>query len=116
MNQEMKNKREELKALSAGFKMLIKEGAIDSVNQGLANYYAEQGHTVLKSYKRWTEEGYQVKRGSKALLMWGEPRAYGKQEDKATKEGNEKEETFFPLAYVFSNLQVEQSETATQRR
>lgn len=107
MNQEMKNKREELKALSAGYKMLVKEGAIESVNEGLAMYYAEQGHSTLKSYRQWKEDGYQVKRGSKALLMWGQPKTYGKQEEQASKPDEEKEKEFFPLAYVFSNLQVE---------
>lgn len=106
MNPEIKQKREELKALSQGFKMLIKEGAINTVNEGLANFYAEQGHTTLNSYRRWKEAGFQVKKGSKALLLWGEPKAYGKQEEQqATEEENK--ETFFPLAFVFSNLQVE---------
>lgn len=109
MNQKMKHKREELKAISAGFKMLIKEGAIDSVNEGLATYYAEQGHTTLKTFKQWKEEGFKVKKGSKALLMWGQPKNYNKKEDAPKKEG-EKEEQFFPLAYVFSNLQVEPGE------
>jgi hypothetical protein len=40
MHPEIQQKREELKALSAGFKILLKEGAIGSVNEGLANYYA----------------------------------------------------------------------------
>ena len=106
MNEEIKNKREHLKALSAGFKMLVKEGAIDSVNTGLVQYYAELGHTTIKSYRRWKEEGFQVKRGSKALLLWGEPKPIHKQEE-PPKHG-EKEDSFFPLAYVFSNLQVEQ--------
>jgi hypothetical protein len=106
MTQEMKNKREELKALSAGYKILVKQGAIDSINEGLAMYYAELGHKVLKSYRRWKEEGFQVKRGSKALLMWGEPQKLRKQEE--TKPEDKKEPEFFPLAYVFSNLQVEQ--------
>ncbi len=103
---EMKAKREELKALSAGYKLLIKEGAISSINEGLAMYYAELGHKVLKSYRRWKEAGYQVKRGSKALLMWGEPKPIKKGEEPQATE--EQEEHFFPVAYVFSNLQVEQ--------
>lgn len=41
---KMNNNRETLKQLSAGFKMLVKEGAIDSINTGLLNYYAEMGH------------------------------------------------------------------------
>jgi hypothetical protein len=109
MHPEIKQKREELKALSQGFKLLIKEGAIGSVNEGLANYYAEQGHKILHSYRRWKEQGFQVKKGSKALLMWGEPRMYGKQQEQQASE-EENKETWFPLAYVFSNLQVEQAQ------
>jgi hypothetical protein len=104
MNQEMKNKRDELKAISQGFKPLVKEGAIGSVNEGLENYYREQGHADLKSYNRWKEAGFQVKKGMKALLLWGEPKPI-KKAGVEVKEGEE--ESFFPLSYVFSNLQVE---------
>lgn len=38
--------------------------------------------------------------------MWGEPKQYGKQEEQQATE-DENKETWFPLAYVFSNLQVE---------
>lgn len=38
MNPEIKQKREELKGLSQGFKILIKEGAINSVNEGLCQF------------------------------------------------------------------------------
>lgn len=106
MTPEMKAKRQELKDLSAVYSMMVREGAIGTVNEGLSMYYAEQGHTTLKSYKQWQADGFQVKKGSKALLMWGEPKPLRKVEDQPKQEG-EKEETFFPLAYVFSNLQVE---------
>lgn len=105
MTDTMRAKREELKSLSAGFQMLIKEGAIGSINEGLANYYAELGHTTLKSYRRWKEEGFQVKRGSKALLLWGEP--LERRTDEPQTEEEKKKQPFFPVAYVFSNLQVE---------
>ena len=122
MNPEIKAKREQLKAISKGFQMLVKEGAIDSVNTGLAQYYAEQGHTTLNSYRKWKEQGFQVKQGSKALLMWGEPQPLKKSGSTVSptstpkKEGEEQEETFFPLAYVFSNLQVEPIVTAQMKR
>lgn len=106
MNPEIKQKREELKALSAGFKILLKEGAIGSINEGLANYYAEQGHKILHSYRQWKEQGFQVKKGSKALLMWGEP-VKKKEDEQPLQNGEEKKEPFYPLAFLFSNLQVE---------
>jgi len=118
MTEQIKAKREELKAISAPFKMLVKEGAIGSINEGLANYYAEQGHTILYSYNKWKEQGFQVKKNSKALLMWGEPQPLKKKtEDNVSKsENKEDEDTFFPLAYVFSNLQVEPIETKQMKQ
>lgn len=108
MNDNIKQKREQLKAISTPFKLLIKEGAIGSINEGLANYYAEMGHTTLKSLKKWNEEGFKVKRGSQALLMWAEPKPINKKNEVIKNETNkEDEELFFPLAYLFSNLQVE---------
>ncbi len=108
MTQEMKTKREELKGISNPLKVLIKNGVYASVNDALVDIYRKQGHTELHSYKQWKERGFQVKRGSKALLLWGEPRNGGKQEKPEKKdEGNEDEYKFFPLAYVFSQLQVE---------
>lgn len=112
MTQELKQKREELKALSAGYQVMVRSGQFSSVNEGLAYYYAELGHKVLKSYRQWQEEGYQVKRGSKALLLWGSPlRNNGKDEaQKNEPEASGDDYKFFPLAYVFSNLQVEPME------
>jgi N-terminal domain of anti-restriction factor ArdC len=86
-----------------------------SVNAGLATYYAEQGHTIINSYKRWKEQGYQVKKGSKALLLWGEPKPIKKKGEQPPKKEGE-EDTFFPLAYVFSNLQVEPLVTPAMKR
>lgn len=101
-------KRAELKALSRVIKMAVKEGIFESVNEGLADAYAQEGHTTLKSYRRWKEEGYQVKRGSKALLLWGEKRGKETREPAPEEKPGENEGyEFFPLAYVFSNLQVE---------
>ena len=103
----MQQKRQELKAISAGYQILVKQGAIDSVNEGLAMYYRELGHHTIKSYRRWREEGYQVKKGSKALLMWGEPKNIKKHEEKKPDAEQNGKADFFPVAYVFSNLQVE---------
>jgi hypothetical protein len=120
MTQEFKQKREQLKSISSPFKILIKEGAIGSINEGLANYYREQGHLQLNSYKRWLEQGFQVKKGSSALLMWGEPKPINKgieiKTPHTTPKKDGEEDTFFPLAYVFSNLQVEPIETQLMKR
>ena len=117
MTLEMKTKREELKGISRGLQNAVKNGVFSTVNAGLVAMYAEQGHTEINSYRQWKEKGFQVKRGSKALLLWGEPRNGGKQEKPEKKEGEETDEfKFWPLAYVFSQLQVEPIETALMKR
>lgn len=99
-------KRQALKELSKVVKIAIKEGIYNSVNEGLADIYAQDGHTELKSFNRWKESGFHVKKGEKALLLWGEKRkATGSPE--VYKEPDEYE--FFPVAYVFSNKQVEKN-------
>jgi len=103
MTQEMKTKRQALKELSAAVKAAVKEGAYNSVNEGLADCYKQQGHTELRSFKRWLETGFVVRKGEKALLLWGEPR---KSQPQEKQEGKDEYE-FFPVAYVFSEKQVE---------
>lgn len=113
MTEEMKAKRQALKDLSAAFKILVKEGVYNTVNEGLANYYATEGHTELKSYRQWKQNGYQVKKGSTALLFWGEPLDKHKKTETATDStSDEKKEAFYPLAYVFSQKQVEPIQNA----
>lgn len=109
MTETIKQKRNQLKALSQNFKTLVKAGEIDSINNGLITYYAQQGHTHLNSYRKWQALGFQVKKGSKALLLWGEPKIR-KQEEQT----EESESSFFPVAYVFSNLQVEPNKNAAR--
>jgi hypothetical protein len=105
MKQQIQEKRKELSALSKIVKMGIAAGMYESVNEGLAEMYRQEGHTELNSFRQWLKLGMVVKRGEKALLIWGEPRKGGKQEIPTN--GEPDEYKFFPLAYVFSNLQVE---------
>jgi hypothetical protein len=105
MNEEMKAKRDSLKQLSKVVQMAVKEGIYNSVNEGLADIYSKEGHTELHSFRGWLKNGMVVKKGEKALLLWGEPIKGNKQEKK---EGEDEEGfEFFPLAYVFSQQQVE---------
>jgi hypothetical protein len=98
----IREKRAYLKELSKGFSRLKKEGAIDSVNDGLRELYAKDGHKILKTLRQWNEEGKRVKRGERALLLWAKP-----VEAKIVEsESEENENLFFPLCFVFSNLQV----------
>jgi len=105
MTDEMKAKREALKSLSAAAKQVIEMGEASSINEGLIYLYAQQGHTEIHSFKKWLDKGFVVKRGEKALLLWGEPIKAHNQEKQNDEEKDEFK--FFPLAYVFSQLQVQ---------
>jgi hypothetical protein len=105
MTQEMQNKRQELKELSKAAAALVEEQKAASINDALVLIYAMQGHEEIHSFKKWLELGYAVKKGEKALLLWGEPQKALKQEKQ--NEGEKDEFKFFPLAYVFSNKQVQ---------
>lgn len=102
----IKEKREILKQLSAPLKALLKTEAIDSINDGLKMIYANQGHTILKTLRQWNKEGKHVKKGEKALCLWGRPKQH--EQEQETDEPTEEHDplNFFPLCYVFSNLQV----------
>lgn len=114
MTQQMQDKRNDLKELSKAAAELVKQQKAASVNDALVLIYAMQGHDEVHSFNQWKELGYVVKKGEKALLLWGEPRKGLKQEKQ---QDNEKDEfKFFPLAYVFSNKQVEPLTTREHRR
>jgi len=101
----IQEKRQELKAKSAPLKQLVQEGAIESVNEGLLEMYRELGHTDLKPFWEWKKQGYTIKKGEKALCIWGTPRTKKSKEPPPPDE-KEKEEQFYPVAYVFSRQQV----------
>ena len=102
-------RRQELQAISMPIQALVKTGAIDSVNEGLIKFYAQQGHIELNTFNQWLYKGYTVKKGEKALCLWGKPKQ-GKKE--APKENETEDFTYFPICYVFSNQQVEKNEKA----
>lgn len=109
MKEEMKIKRDELKSISRIMQMAVKMGLYSTVNEALVDMYRQQGHTEIHSFKKWLEFGYCVKKGEKALLLWGEPRNAPNAEKQ---NANDKDEfSFFPLAYVFSQKQVQSLET-----
>lgn len=72
------------------------------MNEALKDYYAEEGHEELNTYRQWLELGHQVRRGERALLLWGAPR----KKVQTTAEDEDAKYKFWPLAYVFSNLQL----------
>lgn len=94
-------KRIELKEISSALLELKATGSISTVNEGLKSIYNQQGHQELKTFDQWERAGMHVKRGAKALYLWGKQTA-----KTITENGEEKEIKFFPLVAVFSDLQV----------
>jgi hypothetical protein len=101
-----REKRQALKELSKIAKIRMSmdcEGS--TVNEILINeFYTDESNQDFKTLNQWSKEGYKVKKGSKAFLVWGRPKAKQTEEPKAE---DEEEDEFFPLCYLFSNAQVE---------
>ena len=98
-------KRKLLIALSQGIRQLVKEGAFDTVNEGLREMYTEENPEIeeFNTFNQWKEEGFTIKKGSKAFLFWGQPRKANQ-----TPEGSDEPEEYkyWPICYLFSNEQV----------
>lgn len=101
----MKAKRRALAELSNAVHDSVKAGDFPTINAALVDLYQQQGHTEIHSFKAWLERGQVVKKGEKALLLWGEPRKGGKLEKEDNADTDQYE--FYPLAYVFSQHQVQ---------
>jgi len=101
--QSRNEKKALLKSLSKAAKIIVKTQEDGNVNSVLLDWYTNEEHQEFNSFKRWIQLGYKVKKGEKAFFIWSKPK---KAQDK--NENSEKEEySFFSLAYLFSNAQVE---------
>ena len=113
-------KRQQLKTLSQSLVARREMGEYmgnedDTVNGLLRFHYACKGYTNLKTFKEWKEAGYTVRKGEKALLIWGMPitsKAEKQRIEELKKQGREEEpkEDFFPLCYLFADSQVHKLE------
>lgn len=103
--EQYKANRTALIQLSTALRLLVKEGALDSVNEGLKEIYEKSDHEIeeFKTFWQWKDEGFTIKRGSKAFLIWGQPRR-GSQVAEGSDEPEEY--NYWPLCYLFANTQV----------
>ncbi|MFZ4705452.1 MAG: hypothetical protein ACOYMF_05535 [Bacteroidales bacterium] len=103
--EQYKANRTALIQISAGLRVLVKSGAIDSVNEGLKEIYEKSDSNIeeFRTFWQWKDDGYTIQKGAKAFLIWGQPRK-GSQ----IAEGSEEPEEFkyWPLCYLFANTQV----------
>ena len=105
-------KRKRLRELSAVAKEMIESGTTNEVkvNDVLINdFYKNEQHQTFNTFWGWKKEGYSVKKGEKAFLIWGRPSQENKEGDVEPVIDRDEDDngTFFPLAYLFSNAQVE---------
>lgn len=78
------------------------------VNDIIAQWYKEDsGATVFKTFNQWKNEGYKIKKGSKAFVLWSKKTKATKHGETQSGEPTTDDYEFFPIAYLFSDLQVE---------
>ena len=100
--------RERLKLLSLEVKDLVDDETFYTINDAIVEtLYKDETHREFKSYRQWKKEGYQVKKGEKAFLLWARPKQIQKPIEEAKPEDLEEMIKYFPIAYLFSNAQVD---------
>ena len=110
--------REQLKAYSVAVKELVETGKYKTVNDALIEtVYNDEKHHEFKSYEEWKKEGYQVRKGEKAFLLWGKPKEHPSHQSKENDTpGKEEHSTYFPVIRVFSDAQVVQREHSVDQQ
>jgi len=97
--------RKALIAQSRLIRVLIETGEYDSVNEGLKDLICEKNPEIkeLRTFGQWKEEGYTIVKGSRAFILWGQPRQISQ-----VPEGETEPEEFkyWPLCYLFADTQV----------
>lgn len=111
-------KRLALSELSRQIAPLVKLGQYDRINEALLACYQTDQHRYFKTLRQWNKEGFQVIKGSEAFAVWARPKTKYKKENNIPTD--EKDFSFFPICFLFSNSQVEpqtkktyENETAT---
>ena len=112
--QYLKN-RKTLIELSQAIRLAVKEGAYDSVNEGLKEIYTEQNPEIqeFKTFWQWKADGATVRKGEKAFLIWGQPRQVSQVPEGSTEP---EEFKYWPICYLFANTQVYQPEAKPENQ
>ena len=111
--EQYKANRAALIALSANLRILVKSGAYDSINEGLTDIYSKSDQAIneFNTFWQWKDKGYTIVKGSKAFLIWGQPRK-GSQIPEGSTEPDEYK--YWPICYLFANTQVFKPEHKTE--
>jgi hypothetical protein len=102
----IQEKRQKLKVLSGELKESLLDG--DKLNDLIVEHYKEGNPEIegFNTYNGWRKEGFQVKKGEQAYLVWGRPKEQQEGEKAKEAAADEDGEKFYPVAFIFSNLQV----------
>lgn len=103
-------KRDFLSNLSIQVKPLAEATGL-KVNDVLIQLYKNDDHKEFNTFQGWKKKGYKVKKGAKAFCIWSKPIEV-KDEDKEEDELEDK--TYFGIAHIFSNYQVEKMEAQNE--
>ena len=69
----------------------------------VSQIYKDEQNQSFNTFKGWIKNGYAVRKGEKAFLLWGRKK---QNVEKPSGEQKTEELDFFPVSYVFSNAQV----------
>ncbi|MBQ7349724.1 MAG: DUF1738 domain-containing protein [Bacteroides sp.] len=111
--EQVQQRRAALKDLSSQLQALSKQGLFPefpTVNGLLRYYYESKGYKDLKTFKQWKKDGFSVKKGEKAILLWAQPVASSQSKESAAEAGKtveEAKEDYFPVCHVFAACQVQ---------
>lgn len=98
--------RSSLIEMSQAARKLVESGDFDRINEAIIEAIYKANNPEIQEFKtfgQWKQEGRTIVKGSKAYLVWGQPR---KVEQSEADSNEPKEFKYWPLCYLFSNLQV----------
>lgn len=100
-------KKQLLKSLSVQAKEQIELGTTEeaTVNSVLMSWLVNDEHTEFNNFWEWKKKGFKVKKGAQAFFVWSRKRKATEKSE--SQDQDDKEYSFFSLAYLFSNAQVE---------
>ncbi len=98
---KIQERRNALKEMSVAVKPLVESQKFSTINQAIINtFYKVDGHETFKTFEQWKKEGKFVQKGSKAFVVWGS------KIERQTEDDDEEKSSYWPVCYLFSNLQV----------
>jgi len=81
----------------------------------LNHVYQTNGATEFNTFNQWKNQGRTIKKGAKAYAIWGQP-IYPKNKPQVETETEGDEYKYFPICYLFSDLQLVEPEAKGYER